>query len=135
MENLNAVCLDTDVIVDYLRGREPGRSAFMHWRKKADTFITSITAFELLLGANLSSKRARRRLEVESLLHQLKILDFNRESAEKAAEKGAELKAKGEPIDIRDLFNASICLTTNIPILTKNKKHYQRIRELKVLTP
>ena len=131
----DAVCIDTDVIVDYLRGREPGRSAFTSWREKADTFITSITAFELLLGANLSSKRERRVLEVESLLHQLKILNFNWESAEKAAEEGAELKAEGVPIGIRDLFNASICLATNIPILTKNKRHYQRIRELKILTP
>ena len=80
---MNAVCFDTDVIVDYLRGREPGKSAFARWRKKAEIFITSITAFELLLGANLSSKRARRRLEVESLLHQLKILDFNRRKVEK----------------------------------------------------
>ena len=135
MEALKAVCVDTDVIVDYLRGREPGRSAFTKWRRKAEVYITSITAFELLLGASLSSKRERRIIEVESLLDQHSILTFTRESARKAAEKGAELRAEGIPIEIRDLFNASICLTRKIPILTKNKTHYERIKDLTVLTP
>ena len=135
MEALKAVCVDTDVIVDYLRGREPGRSAFTKWRKKAEVYITSITAFELLLGASLSSKRERRIIEVESLLDQHSILNFTSESARKAAEKGAELRAEGIPVEIRDLFNASICLTRKIPILTKNKTHYERIKDLTVLTP
>ena len=135
MEALKAVCVDTDVIVDYLRGREPGRSAFTKWRRKAEVYITSITAFELHLGASLSSKRKRRIIEVESLLDQHSILTFTRESARKAAEKGAELRAEGIPVEIRDLFNASICLTRKIPILTKNKTHYERIKDLTVLTP
>lgn len=135
MEALKAICVDTDVIVDYLRGREPGRSAFIKWRRRVEVYITSITAFELLLGASLSSKKERRIIEVESLLDQHSILNFTRESARKAAEKGAELRAKGMQIEIRDLLNASICLTRGMPILTKNKTHYERIKELTVLTP
>ncbi|MGQ9722220.1 MAG: type II toxin-antitoxin system VapC family toxin [Candidatus Jordarchaeum sp.] len=135
VEAVKIICVDTDVIVDYLRGREPGRSAFTKWRKKAETSITSITAFELLLGANLSSKRERRITEVENLLDQQNVLIFTRESAKKAAEKGAELRAKGAPIEIRDLFNASMCLIKKMPLLTRNIAHYERIKELKVLTP
>lgn len=135
VEAVKNICIDTDVIVDYLRGREPGRSAFTKWRKKAETSITSITAFELLLGANLSSKRERRITEVENLLDQQNVLSFTRESAKKAAEKGAELRAKGKSIEIRDLFNASMCLIKKMPLLTRNIAHYERIKELKVLTP
>lgn len=135
MEAVKAICIDTDVIVDYLRGREPGKSAFTDWRKKTDVFITSITAFELLLGANLSSKRERRTIEVESLLDQHNILTFTHDSAKKAAEERAGLKTKGAPIEIRDLFNASICLLKKTPILTRNKTHYERIKDLTVLTP
>jgi predicted nucleic acid-binding protein len=63
MENvkaLEAICADTDIIIDYLRGREPGKSAFLTWRRKAEILVTSITSFELLLGANLSRKREKR---------------------------------------------------------------------------
>ena len=135
VETARTICVDTDVIVDYLRGREPGKSAFLHWSEKAESYITSITAFELLLGAHLSSRRERRINEVESLLDQHKILAFNRYEAEKAAEKCAELRVKGALVEIRDLFNASICLSKKIPILTKNKPHYERITGLVVETP
>lgn len=135
LEAIRAICADTDVIVDYLRGREPGKSAFIVWRKKANVFITSVTAFELLLGANISSKRERRVIEVESLLDQHGILTFTRDSAEKAAEEGARLKAEGATLEIRDLFNASMCMLKKMPILTENKAHYERIKDLTVLMP
>jgi predicted nucleic acid-binding protein len=135
MEAVRTICADTDILIDYFRGREPGKSALFKWREKADIFITSITAFELLLGANLSSKREMRLIEVESLLDQHNILNFTRESAKKAAEKGAELREKGISIEIRDLFIASICLINKISILTMNKAHYERIKDLAVLAP
>jgi len=135
VETVRAICVDTDVIIDYLRGREPGKSAFAKWRKKAEVLITSITAFELLLGANLSSKREERIIEVESLLNQHEILAFDRDSANEAAKKGSELRVEGAVVEIRDLLNASICLSRKIPILTKNKAHYERITILRVLTP
>ena len=40
-------------------GREPGRSALIKLRGKTEVYITSITAFELLLGVSLSSKKER----------------------------------------------------------------------------
>lgn len=135
VEAVKSLCVDTDVVVDYLRGREPGRSAFAAWRARAEVFVTSITAFELLLGANLSSRREERTVEVESLLDQHNTLPFTRESAREAAEKGAELRVKGATVEIRDLLNASMCLSKGIPILTKNKAHYERIRGIRVLTP
>lgn len=135
VETVSAICVDTDVIIDYLRGREPGKSTFASWREKAEVLITSITAFELLLGANLSSKREERIVQVESLLNQHEILAFARDSANEAANKGAKLRVEGTIVEIRDLFNASICLSRKIPILTKNKAHYERIPELTILTP
>nr|MDO8081340.1 type II toxin-antitoxin system VapC family toxin [Candidatus Freyarchaeota archaeon] len=74
-------------------------------------------------------------IEVESLLDQHNILSFTRDSAKRASEKGAELRAKGSSIEIRDLFNASICLSKGAPLLTRNKAHYERIKELTVLEP
>lgn len=135
LDSVKAIFVDTDILVDYLRGREPGKSAFSSWRNKAEIFMTSITAFELLLGANLSKKREQRKGEVESLLNQHEIIAFNWESASMAAEKGAELKIEGIPLEIRDLFNACICLTAKTPILTNNKAHYEKIKGLKIIMP
>jgi len=135
LEALKSICVDTDVLVDYLRGREPGKTTFNNWRKKAEIYTTSVTMFELLLGAHISSKRQERINEVQSLLDQCGLLLFDRGSAEKAAEKGAELRLKGHTLDVRDLLNASICLSKSMPILTKNRAHYERVSGLAILTP
>ena len=88
-----------------------------------------------LVEVSLSSRREERTIEVESLLNQHEISAFDHDSVEEAAEKGVELRAKGVPVEIPDLLNASICLSRKTPILTKNKAHYERITELRVLAP
>jgi len=134
LENHKEICIDTDVLVDFLKKKEPSSSAYEHWRKKASVVVTSITAFELLFGSRLSSLRERRRHdEASSLVEQHSVLPFDKSAAEKASEIGAELRRTGKEIEIRDLFNASICLSQGIPMLTRNKVHYQRIAGLAML--
>ncbi|MFQ6074603.1 MAG: type II toxin-antitoxin system VapC family toxin [Candidatus Bathyarchaeia archaeon] len=135
MEAVAAICADTDIIVDYLRGREPGRTAYRMWRGRVEVFLTTISAFELLMGAQLSSRRAERMTEVMSLLEQHPVLTFDTDGAEEAAKKGSELRKIGATIEIRDLFNGAICLSKGLPILTKNKAHYERIIGLTVISP
>lgn len=126
------VCVDTDILVDYLRKREPGFSIFN--KRRFNAAISTVTVFELLFGANLSSRKEERILELRSLFEQHPILPFDEASAEHASEVGAELRVKGESIEIRDLFNASICLRQNLAILTRNKNHYARVPGLKVIS-
>jgi len=118
--------------VDFLRRREPGISIYN--KHKSKTSISSVSAFELLFGASISSKPAARLLEVRSLFEKHPILPFDLSSSERAATVAADLKSKGNQIEIRDLFNASICLSRGIPILTRNKSHYERIDGLEVVS-
>ena len=130
-----AVCVDTDVLVDYLRGREPGMSAYKKWRNKTKTVITSISAYELIFGSLLVSRSSEgRSAEARSLIEQHEVLPFDSVAAGFASSIGASLRKSGNEIEIRDLFIASICLAGGIPILTRNKSHYARITGLKVVT-
>jgi len=53
----------------------------------------------------------------------------------KAAEIHGELIAKGNKIDNTDSLIAAIALTNNInTIITRNKKHFERIKGIKVET-
>lgn len=138
MERLEAtkdLCVDTDVLVDFLRGRGPGSVAYKRWKTKAQLLITSISVFELLMGAHLSPKREQRVVETESLIEQHPVLSFDEVAAAKASQIGSQLKDKGLAVEIRDLFNGSICLTRNVPILTNNRSHYDRLPGLAVITP
>jgi len=122
-------------LVDFLRGRDPGSTTYKKWKDKANLLITSISVFELLMGAQLSSRRVQRTAEAESLIEQHMVLSLDKAAATTASQVGSELKTRGVGVEIRDLFNGSICLTSKIPILTSNKRHYERIRDLSVICP
>jgi predicted nucleic acid-binding protein len=53
-----AACIDTDVLIDYPR-KEQGISAYKSWQKKGTTLVTSVSAFELQLGAELPKDKYR----------------------------------------------------------------------------
>jgi tRNA(fMet)-specific endonuclease VapC len=128
------VCVDTDILVDFLRRREPGFSIYNKHNSHSKLAISSISAFELLFGANLSSKREQRVSEVQSLFELHSILPFDRGSATCASVVAADLRSRGKAIEIRDLFNAAICLSREIPILTRNRSHYERIAKLGLIS-
>jgi len=134
LETVSRVIVDTDVVVDYLRGRQPGGSLYSKWRKKAKVVLTSVVAFELLLGAKLSSKRDERLSEVQSLLDQHEISSFDADAAHVASDIGTELRKKGQTMEVRDLLNASICVARNMPMLTKNRSHYERVPALRIVS-
>ncbi|HZW57534.1 MAG TPA: type II toxin-antitoxin system VapC family toxin [Nitrososphaerales archaeon] len=128
------ICVDTDILIDFLKGKGPGLPAYKRWRNESSVAITSVTAFELLVGARGSGQREKRYEEARSLIEQQgNVLPFDKSSAEKASEIGAELRQHGKGIEIRDLFNAAICISQGIPLLTKNKEHYQRVTGLKLV--
>jgi len=133
LEDAKEICVDTDILIDYLKKKEPGSRAYERWRNKASVGVTSITVFELLLGARQPSLKEKRYEEAKSLIEQHDVFAFDKHAAVEASEIGAELNRLGAGIEIRDLFNASICVNQGIPILTRNKNHYQRVERLELL--
>ncbi|ALM76006.1 type II toxin-antitoxin system VapC family toxin [Thermococcus barophilus] len=126
MENL---ILDTDVVIDFLRGKRETIEKLKELRKTYQFIITTITAFELYLGAYKSQKREKRLLEVKAFLNTLLILELDEVSAEIAGKIAAELSKDGEPIDVRDLLIGSIAISHSIPLLTNNVKHFERLKK------
>jgi predicted nucleic acid-binding protein len=47
----------------------------------------------------------------------------------------AELESKGNMIDPRDLFSGCIALENGYAVLTRNRKHFERIPDLLVIEP
>jgi len=134
LEGTKGICVDTDVLIDFLKKKEPGARAYEQWRNRGAIVVTAITAFELLFGARHSDKRQKRYEEARSLIEQQqRVLPFDKSAANKASEIGTELKRLGKGIEIRDLFNASICISQNIPMLTRNRDHYERVSGLELL--
>ena len=137
LESIVHVCLDTDVLIDYLRKPSPEIKSFMEYvfEKRLSACITSVNAFEIWFGAFLAPEKAELAHCTEDFLSQLEVVDFDYASSVEAGRVLADLRKRGELIEIRDLFVGCICKVSNMPLITRNLKHYKRIRGLKILTP
>jgi tRNA(fMet)-specific endonuclease VapC len=137
MESLTRVCLDTDVLIDYLRkpSDEVKRVMESVFERKVSACTTSVNAFEIWLGAYLAPKKAELVRDTEDFFGQLEVVNFDYGSSVEAGRVLADLRRRGESIEIRDLFVGCVCKVSGMPLVTRNLKHYRRVRGLKVLTP
>ena len=129
---MEKVALDTDVLVDFLRGK--GRAVKLLAKlmsKGASLATTVINAFELYWGA-YKFGGAKRLVAVDKLLNRLTILNITTRESKTAGEEIAYLESIGLPIDIRDLLIGVIARENGYSILTGNVEHFNRIRQLNV---
>ncbi len=125
------LCLDTDVLIAYLKGREPAATAVAYAVQEWMCFVTAITVYELLFGL----ARAQRAIGEEDLLDVLDVLPLDRAAARRAAGLHDELIRHNMDIGIKDVLIAAICLEHSLPLLTLNERHFRRVPSLRVLTP
>jgi tRNA(fMet)-specific endonuclease VapC len=125
--------LDTDVIIDHLRGKVP--SSISQIQEECEFATTPVNSFELFYGAHKSKNVRVNLASVKGFLSTVGRLEFDDASAEKSGQVLAQLEAKRISIDSRDLFMGCISLTHGYPMLTNNRRHLDRIPELLVLTP
>lgn len=125
------LCIDTNILIDYLKGREPVASALTQVVKTHNCFVTSITTYELLFGVT----RAKKEIGEHDLLGAFSPLAFDRASASRASLLHTELLSLNKNIGLKDIFIASICLVHGLPILTSNVKHFSRVPNLNIITP
>lgn len=122
--------LDSDVLIDYLRGSGPGRDLVRALAGTLAYRITAVTAFELSLGHSYGSNPG----PVDALLA-APCLILTREAGLLAGSLLRELRAAGEGIDVRDAMQAGICLNARAPLITRNAAHFARVEGLNVMAP
>ncbi len=128
------VIIDTDVLVDMLRGVGKAVTFIAEFEKKGTRLSTTvINAFELYYGAYKSKKKLQNLAAARKLLRRITILKMNVKSAEKAGQIYAELEAGGYPIGIRDIMVGAIALTWGCTVATRNVTHLQKIKGLNLV--
>lgn len=119
--------VDTDVIIDYLRGRTTIlQTALMQY----ECAITAVTLYELEAVAVRSQRQQRL---IELLLSMVDVLPFDRQAAHLAADIWRTLEAQGRGIGLPDTLLAGICLAHGSPLLTRNLDHFRRVPGLRVV--
>jgi len=125
--------LDTDILVDLLRGRKKAVTVIEMFEKSLERLNTTvINLFELYYGAyRLGS--VDEIVAVRELENTLEILQLTPKIAEIAGKELAKLAKQGKLIDIRDLLIGIIARENKCTLVTGNIKHFERISELNVL--
>lgn len=122
--------LDSDVLIDYLRGAGLGRDLVRGLVQGAGYRVTAVTAFELSLGR---SYRENPR-PVHALLA-APLLPLTRKAGLRAGALLGELRRDGAAIDVRDAMQAGICLEAGATLVTRNVSHFERIPGLRISSP
>lgn len=119
---------DSDVLIDMLRGHEPSASAVRAAIDDGTLATTAVTAFELLSGARtLEQVRL-----MSELLALLPIVGLDDRASEAAAAARRELERRGETIGMADYLIAGICLSRSATLVTRNRRHFERVPGLRL---
>ena len=128
--DITSLCLDTNLLIDFLKGREPSASAVEKAVKEVVCSITAITTYELLFG----KARGNKDIGEDALLTMLTVLPLTDASAKRAALLHDTLIRQNQDIGLRDVLIAAICLEHHVPLLTSNEKHFSRVPDLQMIT-
>lgn len=123
------ILADTDVLIDYLMGTQPVASRVLEYSESETLQTSAITCFELLSGA----KEGKRGDKVRHLVATIPVLPLDREAATRAAAVRQQLTRSGFSIGMADSLIAGIALANGLPLLTRNRKHFEHVEGLRVL--
>ena len=115
--------VDTSIFIEFLRKKNKTETVLFSLPENVQLAISSITLYELLMGATNKSKKEDIKLLTEDLL----VLPFDRKVAEKSGEIYHQLRKENNMIEFRDIFIAATCLVYQMPVKTLNQKHFKRI--------
>ncbi len=127
--------LDTDVVINFLRGYNPEITKKIKdlIAQGIDLTITQITLSELWYGIYRLKSKSKRILESKKLNNLIidltEILTLDSNSSRIYGEICAELDKSGLRVPQFDLLNASIAIANKIHFITYNKNHFPRINE------
>ena len=117
---------DTGIFIEFLRKHDKTKTILYQLPDDTELMISVITLYELLMGAKDESKKRDVKLLTEPLI----ILPLTKTIIEKSGKIYHELRLTNQMIEFRDVFIAATAIVSDVPILTRNKKHFSRIKDL-----
>ena len=120
--------VDSTIFIEFLRSKNKEKTVLYSIPDKVKLFVSSVTLYELLIGATTPEKVE----DIKLLTEDLDIIPFDGQIAKKASEIYHQLRKKNKMIEFRDIFIAATCLKFDLSIKTLNVKHFERIENLRI---
>ena len=124
------VLIDTSILIDHLRKGNKDRTVFFRAAQRFDCLVSAITEFELRVGSTAANRDF-----IAALLDLTPVLPFDSACVRTAAGIYGDLRAVNRLIALPDLFIAATAVAHDLPLLTLNLTHFERVSALTVLAP
>jgi len=121
--------LDSTMLIHHARTRNKRNSFFSRSLLVYYPNLSVISIYEIEFGA----LRARRASDIETLQVSFNILALTEQIARRAAALEASLVHQNLQIGIKDTFIAATCLVYDLPLLTVNLRHFNRVEGLQLI--
>ena len=118
-------CIDTNVIVNFLRGDKETISKLNRVIDNTEIFITPLTLCELFRGAYLSTNSENKVKQIKEFSDSFTLLDFNEKVCIDYGKVYAKLSKAGKLTENIDLMIACFAKVNNLILITRNKKHFE----------
>ena len=123
------ILADTDVLIDYLRDVQPVAGQVLRYRESNNLQTTAINCFELLSGAWEGSHGDR----VRRLVAPIPVVSLDKAAASRAASVRQLQEQRGATIGMADSLIAGIALANDLPLMTRNRKHFEGVEGLQLV--
>ena len=122
--------LDTTFLIDMIHGKKETEKVV---ESLEPLLTTQINMYEVIRGFIIKKIQQKKFLEIIALFENIRVLPLTDQGIIKASEISAELMKKGYPAPDCDCLIAGIALHNNVrTIITRDDKHFQEIKGLKV---
>jgi predicted nucleic acid-binding protein len=127
------IFIDSDCIIDFLRGKESAKKVIEDCEDELAT--SQINVFEVFHGIfrqkDISEVETN---SADSFFSSISVLPFDQKCGRVSAKIFSTLMKEGKLIEQNDCFIASIMLKNGVnTIISNNKKHFSRIKGIKVV--
>jgi len=127
---VNRYLLDTDVVVEIMRGRRRSVVERLAVTRRDDVALSVITVAELFFGAHRSRNSVRNMTLCREFCDSFHVLPLTSAAAQRSAAARAELESSGARIGAYDVLIAGIALAEGRILATHNIREFGRISNL-----
>ena len=120
--------IDSDILIDYLRGFPPSKDFLIDFKNKFFLFISVINIIEIYSGKDLKSPHKKKL--IDSFLNEFEIIELD----EKIAKKAGEIRRRYQ-MPFADAIISASAIENSCTLVTRNVKHFSKVKELKIFVP
>ena len=116
---MQAVLIDTDIAIDYLRGESSAKDLILPLWKGSKAYLSILTVYELHAGM-----RENEREDTENFINACNIESITIEIAQKGGEIYRHYRRQGITLTSTDCLINATAIVKGYKIATRNKEHY-----------